>query len=366
MGTNHSSSVLDIADSFYAAALGEHPWDAAYGKLRAFTGARAVAMVSKDAVTGAPVAMAAAVDDGAWHAELMRQYHEEYRQHDPLTAFALHWNTGRWFDDQKDFDTETRNHGVFYQEFYRPLGIKHWTGFMVRHDETSLDFVSIMDGSTRAKSRDLQRPLCQIRMHIDRAMQIRRRLDAETGVHAAITELAIETLGTAVILLDESRRILHVNLAGKNLLASEPAALKVSGGRLIPSGCLQADQWLRACSMGGLRVQTASGEQLFLELTPVPPHARLARHYQRPLTLLTSRPRKSASSAPTERLALHYGLTEAERALCDLLAIRGLAPKECALKRSVSEATVRAQIKSIQQKTHTRTLAQLVRLVWMQ
>jgi DNA-binding CsgD family transcriptional regulator len=56
-------------------------------------------------------------------------------------------------------------------------------------------------------------------------------------------------------------------------------------------------------------------------------------------------------------------LTDSERAVVDMLA-EGLAPKEIAALRGTKESTVRFQIKQAKKKTGTRTINQLVAIVW--
>lgn len=55
-------------------------------------------------------------------------------------------------------------------------------------------------------------------------------------------------------------------------------------------------------------------------------------------------------------------LTPAERAVVDAMAA-GLSPKEVAVQRGTSLATVRTQIKKAKKKTASRTLIELVGLV---
>ncbi|QXP85653.1 hypothetical protein [Methylococcus sp. Mc7] len=179
---------------------------------------------------------------------------------------------------------------------------------------------------------------------------------------------ALDTLDFPALIADGTGMVRFANAAAEALLRT-PAGLSVRSGRLVhalPRGNALLGALLRDAAAGkggGMRLPRG-GERpdLHLSLVPLSARSRLAAPWQMPLVLvLVSDP--AAERVPPERLLrLLFGLSPAEARLAGAL-VRGLSPGEYAADSGVSLSTVRTQVRRLFEKTHTRRLAELVKLL---
>lgn len=193
--------------------------------------------------------------------------------------------------------------------------------------------------------------------HLSRAFGITFRLrDAEFRL--ATTQAALDRIGTGVVLLDGSGRMIFVNPAAQRAL--EDAG---SGFERALSACLDVDALEVPHFSQGIRVPRSSGRHDFVvQFAPLPPENDLQRAAGGArMVLFITDPDVPVvlDSAMLKRL---YGLTTAEIALAQsLLAGDGLL--EAAKSRGIGEATARTHLKRVFEKTATHRQADLIKLL---
>ncbi|MCO4889508.1 helix-turn-helix transcriptional regulator [Cupriavidus sp. WGtm5] len=356
-----------LIDDIYAAGLGEQPWQTVLHALRRKTGVRLVNLLTLDAISPwlAPVAVAG--DDDAWTAAALQSYGTEFFRYDPALPIMHKWETGHWLDDVDVCSPRQQARDIFQQEFMRARGLEHWSALKLYQNGQRSGFMSFMaECDAPPLTEEQHNTIARLCRHVSRASLLGLRI-RHLEEKALLAECMLESLDSAVWLLDTDRRVLSCNAAARTLMASQSTRLRVVHGRLIPEGCSESMQWQAAC-MNGLLSLLPAGTQgdaahpLHFSLIRLPPGTQLARTWQRPLTLMTFRVMRGPGER-VRRLLLVYGLSEAEASVCVLMCCDGLTPQDCADRRQVSIATIRTQIKSIYAKTNMQRHGDLVRLV---
>jgi DNA-binding CsgD family transcriptional regulator len=203
--------------------------------------------------------------------------------------------------------------------------------------------------------------------HFEIAKQVQTRF-AEAISDRSVLVSGLDCLAAAAFILDSRGHIRHANVAANAALAAD-RRLHVVHGRLS----LKSTK-LNSCFEHALRIATGrsprgtvlplpSGTRHPGELTvlPLPPQHDLAAHWQAPLALvILGTPRRDADSIAS-RMRMLYGLTPAEARVVAALAL-GSSVEEVAQAHCVRESTVRAQIRSIFDKTSVGRQSELVRL----
>ncbi|WP_370681792.1 helix-turn-helix transcriptional regulator [Comamonas sp. GB3 AK4-5] len=358
----HFSSLLSAV---YAAGMSDVPWEAPLTYLRTHMGLRGVGLLSLDMQSGLPSGHVFAGDDQGWSTRFLAEYQQEYRLYDPTAAVVANWEPGRWFDDHHHISSEQRAHGVYHQQCMPSFEIGGFCGFFIQKGEQRSDYLSLLYGRGQASpSEEERRTLALLRTHLARALQLQSRLEP-LEQKAALADAALNALDVPVFVMDEARVLLQVNAAGHALMRAHPMALRCVGGRLMPAGWSESAQWQQASKQGVLLLRGEAGESLPFTLYPMPPDTRLARHWQRPLTLMLG-PDKPSPTTRVQQLRALYGLTQAEAELCVLLAFESLSQKECADFRQVSLNTVRTQVKAIEAKLGVSSMAEVTRMAFLQ
>lgn len=348
-----------LVEDIYATALGEQPWEAALQGVRQLTGARMAGIVTLDA-SGQTSVVDAAADDPNWVIELQRSYNNEFYRHDPAGAVVGDWPVGRWYDDRQWNSSVQRARSIYHQEFMRPRGIGYWEGVFIHRGEQVMHFLSLQAASDRVDAPSFRHSIVQIENHLVRAVRMQEQLQTLQGKLCEI-ESALDALTSPLFLLDESRRLLRTNAAGRALMKKEPSLRFVEG--VFSPHAMSSVGWRIACNNGVLALPRKPPlGPLMLTLNPLPARAHLAKDWQRPLTLMLASGERSAAERQ-RKLCFIFGLTQAEAEVCSLICTEGLSPQACSDARGVSIGTIRSQIKAIHLKTGATRLPELVRLV---
>jgi DNA-binding CsgD family transcriptional regulator len=209
--------------------------------------------------------------------------------------------------------------------------------------------------------------------HVRRALLIGNVIDRHKVEAAALAD-TLDTLASAMFIVDETGRIFHANASGYAMLA-EGRVLHAPGGRLGTNEPA-TDQALRdifTAAGGGDAVLGKRG-------VAVPLKARDDERYVAHVLPLTSGARRKAGvcygavaamfvrkaaldlPSPPVAVAQEFQLTPAElRVLFSIIEIGGVA--EVADVLGISEATVRTHLHRLFEKTGTQRQSDLVKLV---
>lgn len=263
----------------------------------------------------------------------------------------------------------------YYNDFLRPQDLFHGLrGTILKEGSWSCILTALRTRRVHPFDEVELATLKVLVPHLQRALQIQRRLDGLQAFRAA-AGTAFDLLPLGVILMDGSGRPLLVNRAARAII-HENDGLTLSRDGLCgatPGNTAELRRLVREASLTAAGHGLGAGGALSL------PRPSL----RRPLALLVG-PLKAGDGefvpaqdaavivfvsdpermmeAPPDLLRRLYGLTVAESRLAALL-LEGLSVARAAEKLEVSPHTARTQLKSIFLKTETRRQSELIRVV---
>lgn len=215
---------------------------------------------------------------------------------------------------------------------------------------------------------DDRRQLDRVLPHVQRALQLRARLTAET-TRLSLGTAALEALALGVVVTDREGAVLLANPAAE-ALARGGGALSL-GTRGRPLAAAHPAETRRLLALVGETAAGGPGGALLLSRPPgaaavaasVAPLPRCLRDgIARGAALLVLRDLGGGPPDLAATLAGLFGLTPAEAGLaCALLA--GLRPDEVAAERGVKLTTVRSQLSQVLHKTGARRQSELATLL---
>jgi DNA-binding CsgD family transcriptional regulator len=209
--------------------------------------------------------------------------------------------------------------------------------------------------------------------HIRRAVLIGKAIELKT-VEAAVLADSLDTLRSAMFIVEASGRIVHANVSGHAMIG-EAAALRARNGKL------QAIDGKAEQTLSQSFSASASGDAfLGKHGIAVPLKGRDGQRFVAHVLPLTSGSRRTASAAyaaaatvfvrkaelelpsPPEAVAKEFGLTPAElRVLFAVIEVGSVSEVSAVL--GVAETTVKTHLQHLFDKTATHRQAELVKLV---
>ncbi|HZM60260.1 MAG TPA: helix-turn-helix transcriptional regulator [Vicinamibacterales bacterium] len=174
---------------------------------------------------------------------------------------------------------------------------------------------------------------------------------------------------SAVLLLDEQRRIVYANPQAAVLHARGDGISLTSGGLMLArkqddvrlQERIAAGLATNGASAAVMRVQRMSGRRpyaiFFAPVAAGPPSSRI-----RPALCVVITDPEAKRDVPIDRLQDLFGLTESESRLTALLS-SGEDLKSAAKTLGITYGTARARLAEIFQKTETRRQGELINLV---
>lgn len=255
-------------------------------------------------------------------------------------------------------DEEIATH-PFYSEFLAGYGLRWFAGTSISPDPSMRVVLSVQRVDERPPYHDDELELlARLGQHVEAALRIGIRLiDAELTALSLGDVLA--RIGTAVFLLDESRRVLFSNPAAERLIGS---ALMIRNRRLTALGGVQhgaldaaiktAQTDLPSVWNGPCRPVLLDGgaEHRFLAAYAMPVLTRADKPTDlvlRNVTTLVVVLASNAADPPDPAVVRELlGLTLGEARLASLVA-HGLPPGEAASRLSITEGTARTVLKRV-------------------
>lgn len=293
---------------------------------------------------------------------LIDDYARYYCNIDPTQEFMIGRAPGHWFFDFEEMGAERMARNVYYQELYRPHGVRNTSCLKLYEDDGVGAYLSLLSNrDARHPDHEQQALLQRLAPHLTRAGRLINRLNA-LQLSVEQRDLLLDQHRTPLWLLDGHGRVLYSNNAARESLRQPDAPLAERAARLQ---CKQLDTQLQTLLRRAIG-RDLPGRPGCLQLPgncqlltlPLAAHAPLNRELQRPLVLaMLLEPR-----SPTTLLAELFELSPAEQRLADLL-IQGLTPKECASQLGVSINTIRSHLRALLRKTNTDRQAELTALI---
>jgi DNA-binding CsgD family transcriptional regulator len=263
----------------------------------------------------------------------------------------------------------------FYGDFGRHHGLRYVVGTVVPLGAGRVMPIGLHrpEGAERFGQPE-KRLLGLLLPHLRQAIQLRTRLAVAGG--EGLGTAALDALHHGVVVVDGEMNVLLANIAAERLTAPEGGGLRLlrerARGGLVARACRHVERealrrLVRATALdgqagGAVRLHDAEdAPALAVLVSPLP--ARLAggdglgRIEGRALLLLRGLGAER-DGPPAELLRNLFGLTAAEAAVACALA-GGATKAAVAAARGLRETTVRTQVRSVLEKTGTRSLREL-------
>jgi DNA-binding CsgD family transcriptional regulator len=360
---------LDLIDRIYAAADNQSLWPNFLEHLAETLRCAATNLFIQDLRHAGGMGSATFNTDPAFN----RSYAEHYGK---VNIFLIRGKSllragNVCFSDELCPDAEAER-SEFYNDWILPQGHGHGLLGVVFNDQSLVGNVGAIRGHSRTQfGREEKRLLGILMPHLQRAVELQRRINQLEALHAGTTE-ALDHWTTAVFLVDESGRVLLANRSAEEVLNNRDG-LFLECGTLHGHGSTDTGALHRAIreascpgllngiSRRTLSMSRPSGRRPLSVFV-----ARALRRdlfFNAPGSALVFVSDPEGAHPPCAEILQHaYGLTSAEANVASLLAtgkdIREIADGTC-----VRQNTVRVQLKRIFDKTGTRRQAELVKLI---
>jgi DNA-binding CsgD family transcriptional regulator len=214
---------------------------------------------------------------------------------------------------------------------------------------------------------EIRRRIALIVPHARRALLLNKAIDLKQSEATTFAD-TLNGLAAGIFLVDASRRIVHANIAGHDMLRAEDFLRSISG-RLVACD-VQADQTLGDIladnGSGAIGVKDIAlpltahdGERYVVHVLPLSSAARTGMAYKAVAALFV---RKVALDNPCgELIARAFELTPTElRVLLSIVEVGGVPETSAAL--GIAESTVKTHLHKVFAKTGARRQADLVKL----
>ena len=354
----------------YDASLDRAKWPDAVAHIRTYLGARVASLVSQDAATKA-------VDVHFMlgpEQKFLDLYNETYFKINPIFPTVMFLDI-----EQKNVVTDvlptadlikTR----FAREWVKPQALVDFLFSTLEKSSRGCTVFMVMRHKERGFfDEESHRRFSLILPHVRRALLIGNVIETHK-VQAAALANSLDTLVSAMFIVDGNGRIVHANISG-NLMASEANVLRAPGGRLRAIDPA-ADQALLDVFTAAKDGDAALGRKGIA----IPLKGRDDETFIAHVLPMTSAGRRKAGvsygavaavfvrkaaldlPSPPVVIAQKFRLTQAElRVLFSIVEIGGVS--EVAEVLGIAEATVKTHLHHVFEKTGTTRQAELVKLV---
>jgi DNA-binding CsgD family transcriptional regulator len=358
-----------VIDDIYEAATEPTRWAGALIRVVDFVGGQAAAILWRNSSTRSLQVL--------HHFGIKRyyanQYSSAYWKCDPTATMASHGDSDRIVSIPELVPYDEFRRGRFYREWGQPQGwIDSANAMLARTSTGHLQFSIIRHRSQGMVSDDMRLRMSFVLPHLKRLQRIGRTIDDKLSRVATFAQ-TLNTLGAALILVDQHGGIVHANASGAALL-SDNSLLSASDGKLGSSDA-NIEQAVREALQSALSGETATSRKSIA----LPLVERDGEHYVvriRALPLGSRRPGGTAHSAIAIVLvyktsveaplsgviAKTWKLTPTEMRVLRAIVEVGGVP-EVAIALGVAESTVKTHLLRIFGKTGAQHQADLVKLV---
>jgi DNA-binding CsgD family transcriptional regulator len=368
---DETEQVSDLIGDIYDAALDPALWPLVLEKSCGFVDGACAALVSQNPVAGAGQFYFSWGLDPQYE----RLYLEKYiRLNTAATIVLSSVKAGEIVSTEILMPYDEYLSSRFHLEWAKPQGYCDFVGAVLEKTACSIANVSVIRHERHGVVDDeTRRRMGLLAPHFRRAVTIGNVIDLHKVEAATLADM-LDSLATAVLLVDENARIVQANVRGRAMLA-ERNILRSTAGHLSASDP-NADRMLRdviADANGGDATVGVKG-------IAVPIAARDGERWVAHVLPLTSGTRRQAGLSyaavaaifvrkaaldlphPLEAIASAFDLTPAElRVMMAIVEIGGVP--EVAPVLGISETTVKTHLQHVFEKTGTQRQADLVKLV---
>jgi DNA-binding CsgD family transcriptional regulator len=363
--------LVRLVGQIYESAGDRSRWPAFLASFREATGAAAVHLAIDDSEHERAVVTEALGHDP----HFLSLYAEYYSSRDVWIRGRPHPRSGETVLGQRLIRDEELAKTEFYADFLRPQRLFHVVaGCIFRERTTSVDIAALRSKGRGPFGAAEERLLRALMPHLQRAVQIHRRLAAAELTSRALAE-SMDRLSYGVLLLDERGQILLANAIARRQLASRDGLTGERGTlgasrrsessalRRLVADALDDAAGRRPGSGGVLRITRPSGARpLSLLVAPFKRAAPDPFGGRRPAAVVFVSDPDTRMEAPADMLARLHGLSPAEARVAAEVLEGGSLP-DVAERLGISRNTANTHLKRVFEKTGTQRQADLVRLL---
>ena len=168
---------------------------------------------------------------GIFTGENLRRYHQDFAATDPAPAAFIAQPAGTATPTYRLLPDEHRKPGIFFGEFFRPLGLEECLGGTLASTKGRFAMIGLQRSPDRKPFDDADIARLEALMpHLARALQLRRaflQLERTTGALAEVCD----RLAAGIVTLDEQGRSLFVNAAARRMAGANDGLSIDRGGR---------------------------------------------------------------------------------------------------------------------------------------
>ena len=307
---------------------------------------------------------------GLFSGGVAAQYEREFAHLDPAPPAFMKCPPGTAIPTYRLLPEEKRRPGIFFSEFFRPLGLEECLGGTLAAANGRFAMVGLHRGPDRASFDDDDiAKLERLMPHLSRALQLRRSFVALDRRNSALAE-ACDRLAAGMVGLDEEGRTLFANEAARRMSARDDGlALDRSGrpyaaDRAANQRLAELQRDVASGGSGGLvRVKRPHGEPAYVVIVaPLFRGEGLDGGRGRRGTLFVIHdPLHRAPTVP-QLVAELFRIPLGSATLLAALAA-GEELNHYAVRAGISMNTVRYHLKTAVARTGVRRQTELVRLV---
>jgi DNA-binding CsgD family transcriptional regulator len=363
--------ISDLIEDIYDAALEPARWNDVVLGINEFVGGRACGIFSKDSIRKFGVTHYYCGAD-PYYIQLYSDIHSKF---DPLDCLPPLGQVVS-IPDLVAFD-EYR-HGRFYQEWLQPQGCVDAANVVLENSNSNCPVLLTVLAGKRMVDDDMRQRIAQIVPHAHRSLMINKMIEYKTSEAASLAH-TLDGLSAGIFLVDAQCRIVHANVAGRQMLCEDDFLRAMAGQLVARDG--QANHDLRQMAANGSAGATGSnafsltahhGGRYVAHLLPLSAVVRngaeaslqdfsLKQPSWKAVAAVFVRKAELDSQSCGELLARVFGLTPAElRVLLAIVEVGGVPETSKAL--GVAETTVKTHLSHVFSKTGASRQADLVKL----
>jgi DNA-binding CsgD family transcriptional regulator/PAS domain-containing protein len=260
----------------------------------------------------------------------------------------------------------------YFQNWARPHGIHDILAIGLARDATSLGSLAFGRHDSAGEIGDLEVEAARLLIpHLRRSAAISRLLDVKSVV-AATFETALDALAVAIVLTDAELRIVHANVAGRDMLACRDPIRSENGRLAVRSTAAGAALGVAVRRAGendaaigrrgfGIPAPRADGAPCVLHVLPLSQGDLRPGLAPSAVAAIFVAPAVSPPPPPHEAMAALFDLTPAESRVFEQIAA-GNTLAETAEALGIEVTTTKTHLARLFDKTGTHRQAHLVRL----
>jgi DNA-binding CsgD family transcriptional regulator/PAS domain-containing protein len=367
----HVNHLDRLLATLYAAPTQPELWDTFLKELGVISSVNQAALISHRFDVNEHRVLAT-LGDSVHDKENIRLYEAFYCRLDEWAVRFPQRESGKVLQGESLWPTDAMLKSTFYNEFLKKVDIIRLTGVAFCGSPAVCDALSIYRGPREDEfNREELIQLSQIVPHLQTALYTRRKL-LELESRVSDMETALDSLSTALVLVDAAHKILFANRNARAILAcgdglfsdgsrlSARYSAECAALRAVLAKAIQCGVGSSAPKPGATLISRSSKRPLQLVAAPCRPETFAAPKQAAAFVFITDPDQKPPTRKETLRELFH--LSHAEVKLATAL-LEGKSLAQAADLHQVSRETVRSQLKSIFHKTGTRRQSELISLL---